>query len=138
VSLVVDTSVVVALLVREDPDHDRCVELARVLDEELVVPAPTLVEIDYWLRKYDAVGGWRSFVEEIADGRYVLHHGDEREARRAAELEVEYADLGLGFVDAAVIVACEVRRETRVATLDRRHFAVVRPRHSDALTLLPA
>jgi uncharacterized protein len=28
-------------------------------------------------------------------------------------------------------------REVRVATLNRRHFAVVRPRHADAFELLP-
>jgi predicted nucleic acid-binding protein len=137
-SLVIDTSVVLGLLVREDPDHDRCVGLVDEIDEELVVPAPTLVEIDYWLRKYRAVRGWQRFVDEIAEGRYRLHRGDEREAQRAAALEVEYADLGLGFVDASVIATCETLVETKVATLDRRHFSVVRPRHCDALTLLPA
>ena len=137
VSLVLDTSVVVALLVREDPAHDRCVELARNGEEELVVPAPTLVEIDYWLRKYGAVRGWQTFVDEIVDGRYRLHRGDEREAQRAAALEVEYADLGIGFVDASVIATCERLGEKKVATLDRRHFSVVRPQHCDALTLLP-
>jgi len=138
VALVLDTSAVVALLVLEDPDHQQCVDLAERLDEELVVPAPTLVEIDYWLRKIGAIDGWQSFVDEIADGRYRLHGGDEGEVHRAAELGAAYVDLGLGFVDASVIVTCETLRETKVATLDRRHFSVVRPRHCDALTLLPA
>jgi uncharacterized protein len=136
-SLVLDTSVSVALLVREDPDHERCVDVVGDIDEELVVPGPTLVEIDYWLRKYRAVRGWQRFVDEIADGRYRLHSGDERDVQRAAALEVEYADLGLGFVDASVIATCETLGETKVATLDRRHFSVIRPRHCDALTLLP-
>lgn len=33
------------------------------------------------------------------------------------------------MVDAAVIAVCERLGETKVATLDRRHFSVVRPRH---------
>ncbi len=136
-SLVLDTSVAVALLVRTDPDHDRCLRLADEWHEELVVPAPTLVEIDYWLRKHGAVRGWRRFADEVADGRYRLHRGDEHEVRRAAALEVTYADLDLGFVDASVIAACETLGETKVATLDRRHFSVVRPRHCETLELLP-
>jgi hypothetical protein len=36
-----------------------------------------------------------------------------------------------------VIATCESLGETKVATLDRRHFAAVRPRHCEALTLLP-
>jgi uncharacterized protein len=55
----------------------------------------------------------------------------------AAQLEVQYADLDPGFVDASVIATCETLGETKVATLDRRHFTAVRPRHCDALTLLP-
>ncbi len=137
-SLVLDTSVVVALLVVEDRDHGRCVEVAAEVDEELVVPAPTLVEIDYWLRKHRAVRGWRSFVDDVAEGRYRLHRGNERELQRAAALEVQYETLGLGFVDASVIATCETLGETKVATLDHRHFSVVRPRHCDVLTLLPA
>jgi hypothetical protein len=35
------------------------------------------------------------------------------------------------------IALCERLGETKVATLDRRAFAVVRPRHCDALRLLP-
>jgi len=45
--------------------------------------------------------------------------------------------LDLGLVDAAVIVACEALGETKVATLDRRAFSVVQPRHCERLTLLP-
>jgi len=36
-----------------------------------------------------------------------------------------------------VIALCERVDEPKVATLDRRDFSVVRPRHRDALTILP-
>jgi uncharacterized protein len=48
-----------------------------------------------------------------------------------------YADLPLGTVDASVIAVAERLRLTEVATLDRRRFTVVRPRHTTALNLLP-
>jgi hypothetical protein len=35
------------------------------------------------------------------------------------------------------MLLCERPRLTEVATLDHRHFAVVRPSHTDAFTLLP-
>jgi predicted nucleic acid-binding protein len=41
-------------------------------------------------------------------------------------------------VDASVIALCERLGETSVATLDHRHFTVVRPRHCPRLTLLPS
>jgi predicted nucleic acid-binding protein len=57
--------------------------------------------------------------------------------RRAAELVLIYEDLPLGTTDAAAIALCERLGLSEVATLDRRHFTVVRPRHVEALTLLP-
>jgi len=42
-----------------------------------------------------------------------------------------------GTTDASVAAIAERLRLTGVATLDRRHFTVVRPRHVDALSLLP-
>jgi len=48
-----------------------------------------------------------------------------------------YADADIGFVDAAVLAIVERLDEPKLATLDRRHFGSLRPRHRDALTLLP-
>lgn len=70
-------------------------------------------------------------------GAYRVVWPDETDLVRAASLEVEYRDLRLGFVDASVIVTCESLGEHKVATIDHRHFSVVRPRHCEALTLLP-
>jgi uncharacterized protein len=37
-----------------------------------------------------------------------------------------------------VLALCERLGETKVATLDRRDFSVVRPNHCESLDLLPA
>ena len=57
---------------------------------------------------------------------------------RMAELVGQYADLGLGGIDASVVAIAERLGVVKIATLDRRHFSVVRPAHVDAFTLLPA
>ena len=49
-----------------------------------------------------------------------------------------YADLDVGFVDASVLAIVERLNEPKLATLDRKHFSVMQPRHVDALELLPA
>jgi uncharacterized protein len=56
---------------------------------------------------------------------------------RIAELTEQYKDLPLGIVDASVIALAERRRLDTIATLDHRHFATVKPRHIDAVTLVP-
>lgn len=56
---------------------------------------------------------------------------------RIAELVAIYRDLPLGTVDASVIAAAERLDAAAIATLDRRHFGVVRPAHIEAFELLP-
>ncbi len=135
-ALVLDTGPIVAAVNRGDPNHRRC---AAVLagGEDFVVPSPILVEVDYWLGKLVGPQAWADFVDDVVTGAYRVIHPSEADLVRAAELELAYADLRLGFVDAAVIALCERLGETRVATLDHRHFSVVRPRHCAHLTLLP-
>jgi uncharacterized protein len=49
----------------------------------------------------------------------------------------QYADLPLGTSDASVIALAERLEVEEIATLDLRHFTVVRPRHVKAQPLLP-
>ena len=135
-TLVLDTGPIVAALNTQDPDHERCVALLAGTDD-LLVPSPVLVEIDYWLVKLGGVHVWKSFVADITRGAYRVAHPTDGDLARAAELEADYHDLDLGLVDASTIALCERLGETKVATLDRRHFSVVRPRHCSHLTLLP-
>lgn len=43
----------------------------------------------------------------------------------------------LGTTDASIVALAERLQLGEIATLDRRHFSVVRPAHIDAFTLLP-
>jgi uncharacterized protein len=56
---------------------------------------------------------------------------------RVAELTKAYGDLPLGTVDASVVALAERLRITQIATLDRKHFSVVKPLHVEAFELLP-
>jgi len=58
-------------------------------------------------------------------------------AVRMSELVEQYADFPLGGIDASVIALAERLGAPTVVTLDRRHFAAVRPRHRDAFELVP-
>jgi predicted nucleic acid-binding protein len=59
------------------------------------------------------------------------------DVRRAASLVRTYADLPFGTTDATVVAIAERLGTIEVATLDRRHFTVVRPAHTDVFALLP-
>ena len=136
-ALVLDTGPIIAALDRDDVHHDACAQLFATAREPLVVVGPTLVEIDYWIRKRLDPDVWRAFMEDVDAGAYLVAELGTTERLRAVSLGRQYADLDLGFVDAAVIAVCESLGETKVATLDRRHFGVVRPVHCERLRLLP-
>jgi predicted nucleic acid-binding protein len=60
-----------------------------------------------------------------------------RDWLRIAELTSAYRHLPLGTADASVVTAAERLDVRAIATLDRRHFSVVRPLHTGAFELLP-
>lgn len=136
-ALIVDTGPILALMDASDRDHERCVALLSQYEEELVVPAPVLVEVDYWLNKYFGPAVACRFLENVARGSLAVADLVPPDYRRVLQLCLQYADTPIGFVDAAVFAVAERLEEPKLATLDRRYFGMMRPRHVAALTLLP-
>jgi predicted nucleic acid-binding protein len=129
--------VLVAALDRSDRDHKACAELLAEAHERRVVPAPVLVEVDHFLTRY---GGPEPFLKVLEDvQRHAIDIEDlvPADYKRVAELRRTYAGLRVGFVDCAVLAIVERLAEPKLATLDHRHFAAMRPAHTDALLLLP-
>jgi predicted nucleic acid-binding protein len=105
--------------------------------EDLVVPGLVLAELDYWCRKLNLQAAWLPFFDDVEAGAWRVVWPTAVDLRRARRLEIQYADLGLGIVDATVIALAERLGELKVATLDQRHFNAVRSTHVPALRLLP-
>ncbi len=136
-ALILDTGPLYASLDRSDVDHGACRRLFETSDEPLVIPAPVLVEVDYWIHSRLHPGVLVALLRDIESGAYRVEDLVRTDYRRVRELCDQYADSDIGFVDAAVFAVVERLGESRVATLDHRHFGMMRPRHVDALTLLP-
>ena len=136
-ALILDTGPLYAAIDRRDRDHARCRALIEQSSERLVVPSPVLPELDYLVNERIGVGPMLAFLQDVEDGAFDVEDLVGTDYPRVRELMDTYADADLGFVDAAVIAVAERLEEPKVATLDRRHFSVVRPRHVDTLELLP-
>lgn len=135
--IVVDTGPVVANANRKDDYHQQCAELLQIFPGPLLVPAPLLSEIGYMLHTKAGAKAEADFLRDVADGVYELVSITPPEAGRVADLVQRYADLPLGTADACVVAVAEKFRAVNIATLDRRHFSVVRPDRVPAFTLLP-
>jgi predicted nucleic acid-binding protein len=66
------------------------------------------------------------FLGDLAAGNLIVEPVAASDWMRIAELVARYADLPLGTVDASVVAAAERLGINEVATLDLRHFTVVR------------
>ena len=76
-------------------------------------------------------------LDDIIAGAYEIEELQRGDYKRIRGLCDTYADSDIGFVDAAVLAVVERLNEPKLATLDFRHFRLLRPRHVDALELLP-
>lgn len=77
------------------------------------------------------------FLGDLAAGNLVVEPVAPADWLRMAELVGRYRDLPLGTVDASVVAAAERLGVVEVATVDHRHFGVVRPSHTETFALLP-
>jgi hypothetical protein len=137
VALVLDTGPLLASIDRGDAQHQACVRLLESTVETLLIPSPVLSELDYWLGAYSGPPAQAAFVDDLIDGTFVVENLEAEDYLRIRDLIGRYADARIGFVDAAVLAVVERLREPKLATLDRRHFGLLRPRHVEALRLLP-
>jgi len=137
VALIVDTGPLLAALDANDPDHRQCASLLVDAAEDLLVPGLVLAELDYWCHERLNPEAWLIFLEDLLSGAYRAEQPTGEDLARCATLQRQYADLRLGVVDASLIALAERLQERKIATLDHRHFGVVRPAHTDALRLLP-
>lgn len=101
------------------------------------MPTLVLAELDYWCGKLKLRKSWVAFLEDLEAGVWRLEHPSAADLVRCRDLQVTYGDMPIGLVDASVLALTERLLEPKLATLDRRHFSTLRPRHIAALTLLP-
>jgi predicted nucleic acid-binding protein len=134
--ILVDTGPLVAAANRNDTHHYASAQALAAAPPPRLVPALVIAEVAYLLAR-DAVSSVEArFLRSFKTGFLAIVSPTADDLARAAELVEQYADLPLGTTDACVVALAERLNITELATLDQRHFNVVRPRHVQALTLI--
>lgn len=103
----------------------------------LIVPTLVITEVVYLIANRLGTEPEVRFLGDLAGGAFAVAPVAAADWLRIAELVARFRDLPLGTVDASVVATAERLDVTEIATLDRRHFTVVRPDHVAAFTLLP-
>ena len=135
--MIVDTGVLLAAADEADPDHRACAELLEAATSRLRASPLVVAEAAYLIGRQLGPAGEARFFLSIAAGEIIVEPLTGTDLARIAELVETYADMPLGGADASVVAIAERLGETVIATLDRRHFGVVRPAHATAFELIP-
>lgn len=103
----------------------------------MVIPTLVITEVAYLTETRLGAEAEVRFLGDLAVGQFTVEPVAASDWLRIAELVARYRDLPLGTVDGSVVAAAERLDITEIATLDRRHFGVVRPTHVSTFELFP-
>lgn len=96
-----------------------------------------VTEVSYLLADRLGPAAEIAFARAIAQGELAVEGVAAADWERMHALVEDYADMPLGMVDASLVALAERFNAATIATLDRRHFGAVRPRHVTAFQLVP-
>jgi predicted nucleic acid-binding protein len=135
-TVLADTGFVLAMSISRDKWSQACREIYQH-EPVILLPESSLAEIAYMLSKAGGSRGLIDFLYALPESRFDLVGLEQQDIRRATKLLDTYQNLPLDFVDAAIIALAERMNITRILTVDRRDFSIVRPRHIEHFELLP-
>ena len=136
-TLLVDSGTLIAAIDPREPQHDQCRQLLEAYEGRLIAPQLVLAEVVYFVGRRLSAEIEVRFLGSLAAGEIEAEPVRPADWLRIADLVARYHDLPLGTVDASVVAAAERLGATAIATLDRRDFGAVRPKHVEAFTLVP-
>jgi hypothetical protein len=132
---VVDASALYATADASDANHKQCRDLLESSGLRLFVPAMVVAEATYLVATRLGPEAEAAFLAGMAE--FAIEAPLLDEWARISELVRTYRDFPLGGTDASIIALAERLHTDLLITLDRRHFAVIRPRHVAAFRILP-
>jgi predicted nucleic acid-binding protein len=135
--VIVDSSVVYALLDANDRNHEAAAVWYRATVPNLVTTPLILAEVDHLAGARAGKVAQQAWRQDVANDAYdvVWWSGA---ARQSAAIAERYADLGIGLADASLVALAGRLDTVEIATYDERHFRAMRPLSSGAaFRLLP-
>ncbi|MDA8316063.1 MAG: PIN domain-containing protein [Actinomycetota bacterium] len=134
--VIVDTSALLAFFDASEPDHEAVSEVLVAAD--VLVASPYVVaELDYLVATRHGVDAELVVLDELAGGAWDLAAFDEDGLCRARGVIASYRDQQIGVADASIVVLAERYRTRTIASLDHRHFGVLRSLDGGYFEVLP-
>jgi predicted nucleic acid-binding protein len=135
--MIVDTSALLAFLHAGEARHQAVVDLIGQAAEPLVVSPCVLAELDYLVASRVGVGAEVDVLRAMSGPAWEIARVTSEHLGRAADMVEKHADSRIGLTDALNVVLADAYRTRRVATLDRRHFGILRLADGSAIEIVP-
>jgi predicted nucleic acid-binding protein len=137
-ALIVDAGALYAQADADEPRHAAVAAILRDEQEAIVTTELAVAEADYLILERLGVDVELAFIDDLAEGTFVVDCLTREETRAARALVERYRDLRIGLADASIAVLADRYRTTRLLTFDERAFRAMAPIGGGAFTLLPA
>jgi predicted nucleic acid-binding protein len=138
-SVLIDTSFLLAAMFNKDENHQQARQAMQHLKGENVrlVPSPVAYELFYMIATrttYERAVNVFTMLQSSAFEIVALNDSD---MRRMTEIMQQYSDAEFDFADTALMAVAERLGINQIYTFDRRDFSIYRPRHNQSFELLP-
>lgn len=137
-TLIVDAGALYAQADRADPDHQAVAAILQAEQGPLVTSAIAVAEADYLILDRLGVDVELAFLDDLAEGTFVVDCLNREELGAARDLARRHRDLKLGLADASLVVLAERHDTRRLLSFDERAFRTVPPLQGGSFTILPA
>lgn len=134
-SALLDTGAFVALLDKNERNHNRCVEFFRGFEGRLFTTEAVLTEAVYLLGPL--VKAQRACIDFIINGGATLVPQSAESLAQCATLMEKYRDVPMDFADATLVALAEETDIEEVFTLDKRGFYTYRIHGRRRFTVRP-
>ena len=136
-AFLLDTGFLFASLNASESEHQATIRVLENIREPIVLPIPAITEVAYLLARDINNETAADFVASLATTELTLEIPRQEDYSRSAEIIRQYSDAKLDFVDTLIVAMAERLNITRVLTLDRRDFQLIRPKHCSGFEILP-
>jgi predicted nucleic acid-binding protein len=135
--VIVDTSALIAFFDRDEPDHRAVSAVILRAVEPLVVSPYVVAEADYLIGTRLGVQAELAALRELAGGAWDLATINAADLTKIVLIIEHYGDQAIGVADASNVALADRYQTTTIATLDRRHFNVLRPLSGGYFAVVP-
>ena len=136
-AVLLDSGFLFASLNVSEAEHQSTIQVLNDIREPIVLPVPAITEVAYLLARDINNEAAADFIASLAASELTVETPHQEDYSRSAEILRRYADAKVDFVDALIVAIAERLNITRILTLDRRDFQMIRPKHCASFELFP-